>query len=127
MVAIIRPCGVDRSNARPLIAITDTRGLLGLGSSLEQASDGAWIAETPAGRATIRFSEPNAFGVLDHTVVPAPGMEIYVPLRVVANGDAGSEILLTLFRQPGMSDEKFAADAAWVLRDLRALKALLEA
>ena len=99
----------------------------GLGSSLEQASDGAWIAETPAGLATIRFSEPNAFGVLDHTVVPAPGMEIYVPLRVVANGDAGSEILLTLFRQPGMSDEKFAADAAWVLRDLRALKALLEA
>ena len=99
----------------------------GLGYSLEQASDGAWIAETPAGRATIRFSEPNAFGVLDHTVVPAPGMEIYVPLRVVANGDAGSEILLTLFRQPGMSDEKFAADAAWVLRDLRALKALLEA
>ena len=99
----------------------------GLGSSLEQASDGAWIAETPAGRATIRFSEPNAFGVLDHTVVPAPGMEIYVPLRVVANGDAGSEILLTLSRQPGMSDEKFAADAAWVLRDLRALKALLEA
>jgi hypothetical protein len=54
-------------------------------------------------------------------------VEIYVPLRVVANGDAGSEVLLTLFRRPGMSDEKFAADAEWVLSDLRKLKALLEA
>jgi hypothetical protein len=64
---------------------------------------------------------------LDHTVVPAPGVEIHVPLRVVANGDAGSEVLLTLFRRPGVSDEEFAADAGWVSRDLRALKALLEA
>jgi hypothetical protein len=63
---------------------------------------------------------------LDHTVIPAPGVEIYVPLRVVANGDAGSEVLFTLFRQPGMSDEKFAADAKWVLSDLQKLKALLE-
>jgi hypothetical protein len=99
----------------------------GLGSALERASDGTWVAETLEGRATIRFSEPNGFGVLDHTVIPASGIEVYVPLRVVANGDAGSEVLLTLFRQPGVSDEKFAADAAWVLKDLRALKALLEA
>jgi hypothetical protein len=99
----------------------------GLGSSLERASDGTWVAETPEGRATVRFSEPNGFGVLDHTVILAPGVEIHVPLRVVANGDAGSEVLLTLFRQPGVSDEEFAADAGWVLKDLRALKALLEA
>jgi hypothetical protein len=99
----------------------------GLGSSLERTSEGEWVAETPDGRVIIRFSEPNRFGVLDHTVIPAPGVEIYVPLRVVANGDAGSEVLFTLFRRPGMSDEKFAADAEWVLRDLRKLKALLEA
>ena len=99
----------------------------GLGSLLERASDGAWIAQTPEGEAIIHFSEPNAFGVLDHTVVPASGVAIYVPLRVVANGETGSEILLTLFRQPGLSDETFTADAEWVLRDLRALKALLEA
>jgi hypothetical protein len=99
----------------------------GLGSSLEPAADGSWIATTPTGRATIRFSEPNAYGILDHIVIPAPGVEIYVPLRAIANGDVGSEILLTLFRQPGMSDDQFAADAAWVLRDLQTLKALLEA
>lgn len=99
----------------------------GLGPSLEPTNAGEWIVKTPEGRAAVRFSEPNAFGVLDHTVVLASGVEIYVPLRVVANGDAGSEILLTLFRQPDMSDEKFAQDADLVLKDLRALKALLEA
>ncbi|WP_225308522.1 hypothetical protein [Hypericibacter terrae] len=55
----------------------------------------------------------------------APGVEILIPLRVVANG-SGSEVALTLFRLPGMSDEKFAADADWVRRDLERLKALLE-
>jgi hypothetical protein len=45
-------------------------------------------------------------------------------MRVVPNG-AGAEVLVTVFRRPGMSDEAFAADAAWVLRDLLALKALL--
>jgi hypothetical protein len=31
-----------------------------------------------------------------------------------------------LFRQPGMDDERFAADAKWIHRDLKALKALIE-
>jgi hypothetical protein len=35
--------------------------------------------------------------------------------------------MLTLFRVPGMNDEKFAADAQWVMRDLNRLKDLLEA
>jgi hypothetical protein len=47
-------------------------------------------------------------------------------MRVVANG-SGSEVLFTLFRARDMTAEKFAADARWVERDLRALKALLEA
>jgi hypothetical protein len=44
----------------------------------------------------------------------------------VAKG-GGCELVLTLFRQPGMSDERFAADAQWVMRDLDAAKRLLEA
>ena len=48
-----------------------------------------------------------------------------VPMRVVANGE-GAEVLLTIFRQPGMSDEKFGEDTQWVRRDLEALKAILE-
>lgn len=97
----------------------------GLGKSLNKV-DGVWIAETQQGPVRIRFSERNGFGILDHWVSPEPGLEIYIPMRVIANG-SGSELVFTLFRLPGMSDQRFAADAEWVLRDLAALKNLLEA
>lgn len=96
----------------------------GLGASLRKAGDD-WMAETPEGPAKVCFSERNAFGVLDHAVTLPGGRSVYVPLRVVANGH-GCELTLTLFRRPGMSDGQFAADAEWVLRDLRAAKRLLE-
>ena len=73
----------------------------------------------------VRFVERNKFGVLDHFVANGSGPEVYVPMRVFPNGD-GAEVLLTVFRQPGMSDEKFAEDTQWVRRDLEALKELLE-
>jgi hypothetical protein len=97
----------------------------GLGTSLRQAG-GDWIVETPEGPATVRFSERNSYGVLDHSVRLPRGISVYVPLRVAAQGD-GCELVVTLFRQPDMSDEKFAADAEWVMRDLLAAKRILEA
>jgi len=96
----------------------------GLGKSLKK-EDGEWIAETPEGPVKIRFSERNAFGVLDHWVSTKPGLQIYIPMRVIPNG-SGSELIFTLFRLPDMSDDKFAADAEWVMRDLTSLKNLLE-
>jgi len=87
--------------------------------------NGEWIADGPVGKVKVRFAEPNAFGVLDHDVVLASGATIHNPIRVVPNG-AGSEVMFTLLRQPGVSAEKFAEDAKAVERDLRALKALLE-
>ncbi|MFC3226108.1 polyketide cyclase [Marinibaculum pumilum] len=97
----------------------------GLGAGLRH-EEGAWIADGPEGPVRVRFSERNPFGVLDHRVVLAPGVEILVPMRVLPNGD-GAEVQLVLFRQPGVTDERFAADADWVARDLDALKRLLEA
>jgi hypothetical protein len=96
----------------------------GLGS-LHRA-DGQWIAETPGGPMSVRFSEPNALGVLDHWVSPPSGVQIYIPLRVVKNG-GGCELIFTLFRQPDMDQARFEADARWVMRDLKAAKQLLEA
>lgn len=96
----------------------------GLGKSFKQVA-GEWIAETAEGAVKVRFSERNAYGVLDHWVSPAPDVEIYIPMRVVPNG-SGCELLFTLFHLPGMSDAQFAADAEWVMRDLTALKNLLE-
>jgi len=96
----------------------------GLGKSLKNV-DGVWVAETPDGQVMIRFSERNKFGILDHWVSPKPGLQIYIPMRVIPNG-AGSELIFTLFHLPDMSDDKFAADAEWVKRDLASLKILLE-
>lgn len=90
------------------------------------ASGADWIADTPHGPVGLSFVAPNDLGVLDHYVSPAPGVQIYVPLRVLPNQE-GCEVLFTLFRQPGMTDQHFATDANMVRRDLNALKQILEA
>lgn len=81
--------------------------------------------QTPHGLVPIRFAEANRFGVLDHFVNPVPGVEVYVPMRVVANG-SGSAVIFTMFRAPDVNDEKFAEDVAMVRQDLNTLKAVLE-
>ncbi|MGY2051432.1 polyketide cyclase [Methylobacterium sp. JK268] len=90
------------------------------------ASDGeVWRAMGPEGPVTIRFTPRNDLGVMDHWVDLGDGRVVFVPLRIVPNQE-GSEVMLTLFRLPDMSPERFAADEAWVRRDLAALKALAE-
>jgi hypothetical protein len=96
----------------------------GLGKSVRKLN-ADWIVDTPQGPMKVRFIEKNDFGVLDHYVNPAPGVEVYVPMRVLANG-SGSEVIFTLFRLPDMSDEKYAEDIGCVERDLRTLKTILE-
>jgi len=100
------------------------RWAAGLCKSVRKSGAG-WIAETAQGAMNLRFAKNNDLGVLDHYVTPAPGVEIYVPMRVLPNG-SGSELLFTLFKLPGMSDEKFAEDAGLVARDLETLKRVLE-
>lgn len=97
----------------------------GLCKSVRKTESG-WIVETPQGPMGVRFVEKNPFGVLDHYVNVAPDVEVYVPMRVLANG-SGSELVFTLFRQPDMSDADFARDAESVERDLGTLKCLMEA
>jgi hypothetical protein len=91
-------------------------------SDLREDGDG-WLADGPEGPIRIRFTAHNDYGVMDHFVETGTGGEVHIPLRVVQNG-TGAEVMLTLYRQPGMSDEKFAADAKWINGDLKALKAL---
>jgi len=93
-------------------------------SSLEKTSED-WKARGPEGPIRIKFTDHNPFCVMDHWVDLGQGRIIYVPLRVVEN-DQGAEVLLTLFRQPEVTDSKFAEDEDWVKRDLLALKALVE-
>ena len=95
-----------------------------MSSSLHREGD-EWIAQAPQGEARVRFSDPNPYGVLDHWVDLPDTPEIYIPLRMVANGD-GTEVVFTLFRLPDMDDAAFEADAGMVRKDLAALKAWLE-
>lgn len=94
--------------------------------SIRHSAGNEWIVETPDGPMSIRFVESNHYGVLDHYVQPHGASEaILNPMRVLANG-AGSELIFTLFRQPGMSEEQFAQDARMVHSDLQTLKRVLE-
>jgi hypothetical protein len=103
-----------------------TKWAAGLASGLTPDGD-QWIAHGPGGDVQVRFSPKNDFGVLDHWVTLPDGTELYMPLRVVANGE-GAEVGMTLYRPPTMYDDAaFDRDAAAVGRDLAKLKALLEA
>jgi hypothetical protein len=73
----------------------------------------------------VRYSEHNRYGVLDHAVTIPDGTTVYVPLRVIPRS-RGCELVLTLFRMPGVSEEKLAVDAEWVRRDLQNAKRILE-
>lgn len=120
---------IDCASDKVADFVADPRNLprwaAGFCKSVRPGDDG-WIVETPQGPVGLRFVARNAFGVLDHYVNPVPGVEIHVPMRVIPNGD-GSEILFTLFRQPGMSEEACRQDASTVEQDLLALKRVLEA
>jgi len=96
----------------------------GLALSVRQAGR-EWKVGTVNGPVSLRFAVRNTFGVLDHFITPLRGPELRVPMRVVPN-DYGSEVMLTLFRRAGMSEEAFSRDARAVTKDLKNLKEILE-
>ncbi len=101
------------------------RWAAGLASSEVKRDGDWWAAEAPFGKVKIRFAERNRLGVMDHDVELDSGVVVRNPLRVVPNGD-GSEVIFSLIRQTGMSDEQFSEDRRAVEKDLETLKQLLE-
>ena len=93
--------------------------------SIKQEGGEDWQAQTPQGPVKIRIAHRNDFGILDHIVTAAPGVEAHVPMRVVQNGK-GSEVLFTLFRRPDMTDTQYSEDQELVRQDLATLKRVLE-
>jgi hypothetical protein len=96
----------------------------GLGSSVENVG-GRWFVETPMGRVGLAFAPPNDFGILDHDVTLPSGEVVYNPMRVISAG-GDSEVVFTLRRAAGLSDEEYERDAAAVASDLARLKRLME-
>jgi hypothetical protein len=87
--------------------------------------NGEWIVETPQGRIKVVLAERNNFGILDHYVKLTSGVEVYVPMRVIKN-DNGSEVSLTVFQAPVITDEEYAKDIQIVKKNLNHLKTLIE-
>ncbi len=85
-----------------------------------------WIATTPESTVRIRFTPRNEFRILDHYVTVSPQIQVYVPMRVLANPENDSEVIFTVFRLPGMSEEQYKDDIEMVLADLTGLKRVLE-
>ena len=100
----------------------------GLGGGMEQV-DGRWYIQTEGGPLAIDFAPPNEFGVIDHDVTMPSGEIVYNPMRVIAD-DAGAaqgcEVVFSLRRQAGLSDQEFARDAEMIMADLERLKGLME-
>jgi hypothetical protein len=82
----------------------------GLGSAVEQVG-GEWFVETGMGRVRVAFAPRNSFGN---------------PMRVVPYGH-GCEVVFTVRRGAGVSDEEFARDTLLVTDDLARIKRIVEA
>ena len=97
----------------------------GLASGLTQQGDDVWIAQGPLGSVEVRFLPANDMGVIDHIVTLPDGREVYNALRITPNG-TGCEVMFTLLRLAGMSDEEYDKDAQMVQEDLATLGKILE-
>ncbi len=96
-------------------------------SALRQTADG-WVADSPMGEVIVEFAPPNEFGVLDHVVRMPSGEAVYNPLRVIPAGEGQRrcEVVFTVRRRAGMTDEEFESDVATVAADLDRLRRLAE-
>ena len=88
------------------------------------ASDLARWAEGVSDDMTVTFAPGREFGILDHDV-EVGGQTFHNPFRVLANDD-GSEVVFTLYRRDGVTDDAHASDVAAITADLARLKGLLE-
>lgn len=91
-----------------------------LGEAPLLAENGAWKARSAEGAVKVRFTEHNTYGVMDYWIDNGFGKEIYMPMRIVPNQE-GAQVLLTLFRQPFTSDEKFQQELALLQQNLQRL------
>ncbi|MEU0496330.1 SRPBCC family protein [Mycobacterium sp. NPDC006124] len=88
----------------------------------------AGLADPQLATAKVDFAPRNEFGVLDHVVTLPDGSRFYNPMRVIPAGldRRGCEVVFTVRRFAGVTDEQFAADAAAVATDLATLRDVLE-
>lgn len=98
----------------------------GLATSVQKtATPNIWLVSRGGVQASVRFTEKNKFRVADHYVTNGTNPEVYIPIRVLEH-NAGSEVVFTLFRLPGMTDDEFKRDMGAVQKDLETIKKIME-
>lgn len=96
------------------------------GTEMRHVSGTTYEVDLPAGKLMMRFSERNRFGIIDFAIYPAgtePGPP--TPARVYPNG-TGTDLAITMFKFPGITDDKFNSDEEWMRSDLGRMKMILE-
>jgi hypothetical protein len=88
----------------------------------------AGLADPKLAAVEVDFATRNEFGVLDHVVTLPSGERFYNPMRVIPAGlgKPGCEVVFTLRRPTGVTDEEFDSDAAAVAADLATLRRLMQ-
>jgi uncharacterized membrane protein len=109
--------------------ISDPRNLprwaSGLAGAKVHPEGDEWVTESGLGKVHIKFAAKNSFGVADHDVRLPSGDTVHNPLRVLPHGK-DSEVVFTLFRAPGVTDDQLNEDKQTIEKDLATLKKVLE-
>jgi hypothetical protein len=98
------------------------RWAAGLSAGIRRES-GRWPTDSSIGTVEVRYVGTTEWGILDHDVTLPDGTVVHNPLRVLRN-DQGREVVFSLFKRPGMTDDEFDADAHLVCEDLARLNEL---
>jgi hypothetical protein len=118
---------IDRKPAQVRAFLADYRNLpkwaAGLSAGVAE-ENGVLLSESPMGRVQVRFAAGAEYGIFDHDVTLPDGQTFHNPLRVLKN-DEGSEVVFTLYRRAGVTDEAYEKDAATIAADLDRLAAVL--
>ena len=118
---------IDRNPSLVGAFLADHRNLPkwaeGLSAGIRE-ENGVVFSDSPMGEVKVTFVSGAEHGIFDHDVTLPDGKTIHNPLRVLKNG-AGSEVVFTLYRLPGVTDAAYEQDAATVARDLDRLASAL--
>ena len=87
--------------------------------------EGEWIAETMGGMVKVIPTKRNDYGVVDHNITTPSGIDVFIPMRVIQNGD-GTELIFTLYHTTDISYKNYLIDIKSVESDLRNLKNIME-
>ena len=87
-------------------------------------SDGWWSFSTPRGNAKLKFKENKSLGILDHMFIDNES-SWDVPMRIVPSGDE-SEVIITLIKPPGLTDERFNERVGEIEQAFVKLKKIIE-